>query len=168
MPIWRSSADDVIRTIDWLREHDAIAERIAMHGQAFACDHLTSPSRLCYWRKAIEHYAEAFHRGGGAGSGRASRDGEQGDSSPISLERRPRAFPLDRLNIMCRVRDARIVCYYNIKPPSAKVSPRGFLTATSAGSPCRAVRAHSKSAGTRAAAAHLSLVAYHSRARARH
>ena len=39
---------------------------------------------------------------------------------PPSLEQRPRAFPLDRLNIMCRVRDAPIVCYYNIKPPSAK------------------------------------------------
>ena len=36
-----------------------------------------------------------------------------------TISARPRAFPLDRLNIMCRVRDAPNGCYYNVKPGPA-------------------------------------------------
>ena len=98
VPIWRSSRDDLLRLVEWLGRHDELAERIAANGQAFACEHLTSSGRLCYWQKAIEQYAAFL------------------DYTP-SLARRPRAFPLARLNLMCRIRDAPVVCYYNVHPP---------------------------------------------------
>ena len=37
--------------------------------------------------------------------------------------RRPRAFPLGRLNIMCRERDAPNVCYYNVRPAGKNAPP---------------------------------------------
>ena len=40
-----------------------------------------------------------------------------------SLASRPRAFPLDRLNIMCRIRDAPVVCYYNTRPTGLPMPP---------------------------------------------
>jgi Glycosyl transferase family 90 len=43
--------------IDWLREHDDEAHRIALAGQAFAQRHLTRPGRLCYLRKLLHTYA---------------------------------------------------------------------------------------------------------------
>lgn len=98
VPLWHSAADDVLRTIDWLAAHDSVAHRIAANGQYFACEHLTQPGRLCYWQRAIEHYAALL------------------DYKP-TLRSRPRAFPLDRINFMCRIRDAPVVCYYNIHPP---------------------------------------------------
>ena len=106
VPIWRSSRDDVLRLTSWLESHDALAERIARNGQHFACEHLTQPARLCYWRKAIEAYAPFM-------------------GYTPSLEDRPRAFPLERLNIMCRIRDAPVVCYYNILARGPPV-PQGY------------------------------------------
>ena len=91
----------------WLREHDELAHRIALSGQRFACAHLTRPGRLCYWARAIRDYASLV------------------DYAP-SLARRPRAFPLDRLNIMCRVGDAPNVCYYNILYTVARPLPAGY------------------------------------------
>lgn len=104
VPVWHSSRDDVLRLIDWLTAHDDVATRLAANAQHFACTHLTQPGRLCYWRKAIEAYA-AFQ------------------AYKPSLASRPRAFPLDRLNLMCRVRDAPVVCYYNVHPPGRGRTP---------------------------------------------
>ena len=107
VPLWRSSSDDVLRVVDWLGAHDRLAERVAAAGQRFACEHLTLPARLCYWRKAIDEYAASFL------------------AYAPTLDTRPRAFPLDRLNIMCRVRDGPNVCYYNIKAKGLAI-PAGY------------------------------------------
>ncbi len=56
VPIWRSSSDDVLRTIDWLREHDEVGRRVAANGHHFACEHLTRGGRSCYWETAIREY----------------------------------------------------------------------------------------------------------------
>ena len=104
VPVWRSSRDDVLRLLDWLDHHDALARRIARNGQHFACEHLTQPGRLCYWQRAIELYASL-------------------QAYIPSLARRPRAFPLDALNIMCRIRDQPIVCYYNVRLPTEGAPP---------------------------------------------
>lgn len=104
VPVWQSSSDDVLRLIDWLGSHDATASRIALAGQRFACEHLTQPGRLCYWRRAIEEYAPFL-------------------AYTPTLAKRPRAFPLERLNIMCRVRDAPVVCYYNVKAHGLRMPP---------------------------------------------
>jgi len=104
VPVWHSSRDDVLRLTDWLETHDDVAQRVAANGQQFACTHLTMPGRLCYWRKAIEHYAAL-------------------QAYTPSLARRPRAFPLERLNIMCRIRDAPVVCYYNVHPDGRGRAP---------------------------------------------
>ena len=106
VPLWRSSRDDVLRLVDWLKEHDQLAQRMALHGHSFACEHLTSHGRLCYWQRAIEAYTPFL----------AYRP---------SLANRPRAFPLDRLNIMCRIRDGPVVCYYNVKPRGPPI-PEGY------------------------------------------
>ena len=109
VPVWRSSRDDILRVLGWLDRHERVAQRVAANGQHFACEHLTQPGRLCYWRRAIELYAEAFV------------------TYKPSLARRPRAFPLERLNLMCRIRDAPVVCYYNIKPQGrGPPLPRGY------------------------------------------
>lgn len=105
VPVWRSSPDDILRRIDWLRDNDAAAARVAANGQDFACTHLTRPGRLCYWRRAIQTYARLFQ------------------AYTPQLSRRPRAFPLRRLNIMCRVHDGPTVCYYNIKPHGPPIPP---------------------------------------------
>ena len=105
VPVWQSSSDDVLRLLDWLGAHDAVAERVALAGQRFACEHLTQPGRLCYWRRAIGEYTKSFL------------------GYVPSLAKRPRAFPLDRLNIMCRIRDAPVVCYYNIKAHGLPLPP---------------------------------------------
>lgn len=107
VPLWRSSRDDVLRLLGWLETHDALAQRIARNGQHFACEHLTQPGRLCYWQRAIELYAKF-------------------QAYTPSLARRPRAFPLDALNIMCRIRDAPVVCYYNVKL-GAEGPPPGYV-----------------------------------------
>lgn len=101
VPLWASSRDDVLRLVDWLGSHDEVARRVALNGQAFACEHLTEPGRLCYWHRAITEYAASFM-----------------DYAP-SLASRPRAFPLERLNLMCRIRDGPVVCYYNVRPGPA-------------------------------------------------
>ena len=100
VPLWKSSADDAIRLLGWLHRHDELAHQIATNAQAFACDQLTQAGRLCYWRRALAEYAALL----GYAPSRA---------------RRPRAFPLARLNIMCRVRDGPNVCYYNVRPGAA-------------------------------------------------
>ena len=105
VPVWRSSSDDVLRLVDWLGAHDSVARRIALAGQRFACEHLTQPGRLCYWHKAIAEYTNSFL------------------GYVPSLAKRPRAFPLDRLNIMCRIRDAPVVCYYNVKANGPPLPP---------------------------------------------
>lgn len=46
-----------MQIIDWLRDHDEDAHRIALAGQAFAQRHLTRPGRLCYLRKLLHTYA---------------------------------------------------------------------------------------------------------------
>jgi protein glucosyltransferase len=104
VPIWHSSRDDIMRVLGWLRQHDDVAERVALNGQHFACEHLTQPGRLCYWRKAIELYARFL------------------DYKP-SLTKRPRAFPVDRLNFMCRIRDGPVVCYYNVLAKGTPLPP---------------------------------------------
>jgi hypothetical protein len=104
VPVWRSSRDDVLRTLAWLPAHDALAERIAANGQHFACTHLTQPGRLCYWKRAIEEYAQML-------------------AYTPTLDSRPRAFPLERLNLMCRMRDGPVVCYYNVHPPGRRRTP---------------------------------------------
>ena len=113
-PIWRSSRDDILRVLEWLDAHSGLAQRIARSGQHLACEHLTQPGRLCYWQRAIELYASFF-------------------AYTPSLAHRPRAFPLDALNIMCRVRDAPVVCYYNVKfgrlrgSTQAEAPPKGYV-----------------------------------------
>ena len=107
VPLWGSSADDVLRLIDWLNAHDDVARRVALNGQHLACEHLTQPGRQCYWERAIREYTASFL-----------------DYAP-NLASRPRAFPLDRLNLMCRIRDAPVVCYYNVRPGSHPL-PEGY------------------------------------------
>ena len=104
IPVWHSSQDDILRLIDWLDSHDDLAQRIAQNAQHFACTHLTQPGRLCYWKRAINEYAKLL------------------DYKP-TLRTRPRAFPLDRLNLMCRIRDGPVVCYYNVPPPKRGSPP---------------------------------------------
>ena len=52
-----SAHHPTLQIIDWLREHDDEAHRIALAGQAFAQRHLTRPGRLCYLRKLLHTYA---------------------------------------------------------------------------------------------------------------
>jgi Glycosyl transferase family 90 len=58
-----------MQIIDWLREHDEEAHRIALAGQAFAQRHLTRPGRLCYLRKLLHTYASLLRcrRNGNSG-----------------------------------------------------------------------------------------------------
>jgi len=42
--------------VEWLRDHDDVAHRIALEGQRFAARHLTKPARLCYLRKLLTEY----------------------------------------------------------------------------------------------------------------
>ena len=105
VPLWHAARDDVLPAVRWLKRHDRQARRIGAAGQRLACSHLTQPARLCYWRRLLRAYA-------------AMTD------DVATLAQRPRAFPLARLNIMCRERDAPNVCYYNIPTlPDAKLGP---------------------------------------------
>lgn len=104
VPLWRAAEDDVLPTLRWLKRHDRVARRIGATGRRFACEHLTQSGRLCYWRRLLRAYAELT-------------------DSVASLAERPRAFPLARLNIMCRERDAPNVCYYNVH---AGPLPKGY------------------------------------------
>lgn len=46
--------------VEWLRDHDDVAHRIALEGQRFAARHLTKPARLCYLRKLLTEYGALF------------------------------------------------------------------------------------------------------------
>lgn len=104
VPLWRAAEDDVIPTLRWLKRHDRVARRIGATGRRLACEHLAQSGRLCYWRRLLRAYGELT-------------------DSVVSLAERPRAFPLARLNIMCRERDAPNVCYYNVQ---AGPLPKGY------------------------------------------
>ena len=104
VPLWRAAEDDVLPTLRWLKRHDRVARRIGATGRRLACEHLTQSGRLCYWRRLLRAYAELT-------------------DSVATLAERPRAFPLARLNIMCRERDAPNVCYYNVQ---AGPLPKGY------------------------------------------
>ena len=110
VPLWHAGADDVLPAIRWLQRHDRQARRIGAAGQRLACEHLTQHGRLCYWQRLLRAYAELTQ-----------------DVAPLSA--RPRAFPLARLNIMCRERDAPNVCYYNVLPPGrgGPPLPKGYV-----------------------------------------
>jgi hypothetical protein len=105
VPLWRAAEDDVLPTLRWLKRHDRVARRIGATGRRLACEHLTQSGRLCYWRRLLRAYGELT-------------------DSVASLAERPRAFPLARLNIMCRERDAPNVCYYNVQAGSPL--PKGY------------------------------------------
>ena len=106
VPLWQTAQDDVLPAIRWLKRHDRVARRIGAAGRRLACEHLTQHGRLCYWRRLLRAYAELT-------------------DSVASLAERPRAFPLARLNIMCRERDAPNVCYYNVHP--GPPLPKGYV-----------------------------------------
>ncbi len=59
--------------IDWLRDRDDEARRIARAGMAFAQRHLTRPGRLCYLRQLLREYASLFRRDTPAGASSEKR-----------------------------------------------------------------------------------------------
>ena len=50
----------VAQIVQWLREHDDLAHRIALEGQRFAARHLSKPARLCYIRKLLTEFGSLF------------------------------------------------------------------------------------------------------------
>lgn len=53
VPLWapgRGRKDDVLAELRWLRAHPERAAAIGAAGREFACAHLTSPGRTCWWR----------------------------------------------------------------------------------------------------------------------
>ena len=46
--------------VQWLRERDDLAHRIALEGQRFAARHLSKPARLCYIRKLLTEFGSLF------------------------------------------------------------------------------------------------------------
>ena len=112
VPLWHAARDDVLPAVRWLKVHDRRARRIGAAGRRLACSHLTQPARLCYWRRLLRAYATMT-------------------DDVATLAQRPRAFPLARLNIMCRERDAPNVCYYNVRPAGKNAPPLPTYPATS-------------------------------------
>eukprot|EP00966_Prymnesium_polylepis_P307174 7098342-Prymnesium_polylepis.1 len=53
LPVYTSSADDVLKTVAYLEANPDVAERIARAGQEFACEHLTLEGRKCTWASVL-------------------------------------------------------------------------------------------------------------------
>ena len=58
VPIYVTSADDIVDAVKKLREEDDKAREIARAGRQMAEALLTREARLCYWRLLIERYAQ--------------------------------------------------------------------------------------------------------------
>lgn len=54
------SGADLVEKIQWLRDHDAMAQRIAANAQRFADSHLRLEDYFCYWNHALEQLGDAF------------------------------------------------------------------------------------------------------------
>ncbi|XP_076015283.1 protein O-glucosyltransferase 2-like isoform X1 [Genypterus blacodes] len=54
----RADLRDLLEKIQWARDHDEEARKIALAGQQFARNHLMGDSILCYYYKLFEEYAK--------------------------------------------------------------------------------------------------------------
>ena len=57
-PFYVTSADDLLQVLPNISSHDAAAQRIAQHGQAFAHAHLHVDARMCYWRRLLHGWSK--------------------------------------------------------------------------------------------------------------
>eukprot|EP00198_Chlamydomonas_reinhardtii_P010028 XP_001699365.1 predicted protein [Chlamydomonas reinhardtii] len=48
---------DILEAVDWARQHDQQAHRIALAGQQLAARYLTSEARACFWLRLFQAYA---------------------------------------------------------------------------------------------------------------
>jgi len=53
LPFWKDRADDILDVLQWAREHDADAKRIAAEAQKLALKFLNKHARACYWYKLL-------------------------------------------------------------------------------------------------------------------
>lgn len=54
------SGTDLAEKIQWLKDHDDMAQQIAENARRFADSHLRLEDYLCYWNHALERLGEAF------------------------------------------------------------------------------------------------------------
>ena len=91
MPIWASSTGDVLDTLSMLRGspggNQAVAQRVAANGQAFALTHLGEAGRLRHWQLLLELYAKLYLGDGSAEV--ADVDGSTGGSGGAGQEAKP-------------------------------------------------------------------------------
>ncbi|PNW71171.1 hypothetical protein CHLRE_16g694750v5 [Chlamydomonas reinhardtii] len=59
LPVWKNGAgpEDILEAVDWARQHDQQAHRIALAGQQLAARYLTSEARACFWLRLFQAYA---------------------------------------------------------------------------------------------------------------
>lgn len=55
---FRSDLSDLLEKIQWAKDHDEEAKKIALAGQQFARTHLMGDSVFCYYHKLFQKYAE--------------------------------------------------------------------------------------------------------------
>eukprot|EP00899_Mesostigma_viride_P007168 jgi/Mesvir1/16452/Mv12092-RA.1 len=60
VPWWEETPWDAESLVQWARENDEQARRIAEKGRLFALTHLHLDARLCYWRQLMKSYAQVL------------------------------------------------------------------------------------------------------------
>lgn len=56
VPVWANARDDVLSLLTWLQANQEDAERIALKGREFVCEHFTFPGRSCWWQTMAQQY----------------------------------------------------------------------------------------------------------------
>jgi hypothetical protein len=60
VPFYELSSDDIMEAIEWLKENDDVARRIARNAKTFALEHLTRPARLCYYQELFTRMGKLY------------------------------------------------------------------------------------------------------------
>lgn len=60
VPFYELSSDDIMEAIEWLKENDDVARRIARNAKTFALEHLTRPARLCYYQELFTRLGKLY------------------------------------------------------------------------------------------------------------
>ncbi|KAG1665547.1 hypothetical protein FOA52_000693 [Chlamydomonas sp. UWO 241] len=58
VPVWEETPDDMLKAVQWAREHDDEAKKIAAAGQAFAIKYLSKRARTCYWLELLTQFSK--------------------------------------------------------------------------------------------------------------
>jgi Glycosyl transferase family 90 len=56
VPLWVHNRSDIFTVLGYLQTHQVDASKIAATGKDFACNHLVSSGRACFWRLMAEEY----------------------------------------------------------------------------------------------------------------